>query len=624
MKLNEQIISGVQRADDYWQITGNFQNVPAKVHINSNKVIAIHPEYEITSELVEEKDVIVRRDILRNRSDKPIVFRQILARFILDGGEYSIYTQLNCWENESKGNWQPLITGVKAETSGVRTCNSATPMMAVWNEQTQRGIVYHVAAECAWKISVRRIYTQWHFSRIDLELGMHDKNFSYTLYPGEELRLPEIVFYQFKNKLDLDCFKLHRWFLSHTTPRKLPVVYNTWLYRFHKFCFEDIASQIPVAADLGCEYFVIDAGWFGKGASWSDSVGDWNEREDGGGFNGRMAELAKLVRKNGMKFGLWFEIERASANSNVVKTNKEIFFEDHGTYFLDFKKPEARKYMHNILDNMIKRYGIEYIKFDFNEDLPLDITNDAHLSYLQGYYQFIRELRERHCELYLLNCASGGFRMALSNARYFDSFWLSDNQSVYASMRILKETMLRLPPQWIDRWMSLYSIPDFPYHYGNEPVSDMTFTTGDAVWSEAQSVKLSYLEGFAMGGPIGLSCDLTKLSEPARDTLRKIIQTHKTQREFWQKCIARILTDTPTMLVLQYSNEAEDTIILVVITNDVMQNRIFVYPTVCHDAWYRIDGENMRVSGRELTEYGIPVKIIGRHECYKVTLYKET
>ena len=53
-------------------------------------------------------------------------------------------------------------------------------------------------------------------------------------------------------------------------PRKeVPVMYNTWLYKFEKIDFENVASQVKRAKELGIEYFVIDAAWYGQGEMWA-------------------------------------------------------------------------------------------------------------------------------------------------------------------------------------------------------------------------------------------------------------------------------------------------------------------------------------------------------------------
>ena len=97
---------------------------------------------------------------------------------------------------------------------------------------------------------------------------------------------------------------------------------------------------------------------------------------------------------------------------------------------------------------------MEFIKFDFNCDAKVDDQCRDFADYNADYRRFIREVRERHPGIYLEGCASGGLMMDLGWARDFDSFWLSDNQSPIYGLRIAKDTMLRLPPSKIERWIS--------------------------------------------------------------------------------------------------------------------------------------------------------------------------
>ena len=85
--------------------------------------------------------------------------------------------------------------------------------------------------------------------------------------------------------------------------------------------------NIEKAAQLGVEYFVIDAGWFGKGENWARARCDWEENLDFG-FKGRMLEAAELVRASGMKFGLWLEPESAVRTAAAVEAYPEYYLEN--------------------------------------------------------------------------------------------------------------------------------------------------------------------------------------------------------------------------------------------------------------------------------------------------------
>jgi alpha-galactosidase len=245
----------------------------------------------------------------------------------------------------------------------------------------------------------------------------------------------------------MDAYKLHAYMHKHYPRKSFPIIYNSWLYRFDKFTTEDILAQIPLAADIGAEYFVIDAGWFGKGKNWTVSVGDWSENLVTG-FAGRMGEVADAVRAHGMKFGLWIEFERAHAKSDAIRDHEEYYtiaHEDTGVRFFDFANPEARAWMLDTVSGLIDKYGVKYIKNDNNVDMQWDPRHTGYYEYHKGRDAFIDALRAKYPDLYLTSCASGGEQMELANYTRFDSNWPSDNESPYVEMDIYKASLSLVP-----------------------------------------------------------------------------------------------------------------------------------------------------------------------------------
>ncbi|MBO6365808.1 alpha-galactosidase, partial [Enterococcus faecalis] len=178
------------------------------------------------------------------------------------------------------------------------------------HKQTNRGIAFHLIPNSSWEIAVSMNAIPGLHSYIQVEMGIDSDNLALSVNPGEEVNMPGIIYYEFKSKIDMDCWKLHRYCTDNMRYRKVPVMYNTWLYKFDKLSVENVKCQIQPAKDLGCEYFVIDAGWFGINPVWARGIGDWTESLTFG-FKGNMIEIADAVRQSGMKFGLWLEIERA-------------------------------------------------------------------------------------------------------------------------------------------------------------------------------------------------------------------------------------------------------------------------------------------------------------------------
>ena len=122
---------------------------------------------------------------------------------------------------------------------------------------------FHVVADSLWSIKVKNYFQSAVDKTVEIELGVMSRGLNYVLEPDEELTLPTVLFYEFRNKTDMDCYKLHRYLNDIYPAQSLPIVYNTWMGLFDVLDFDRVVEQLLRAKALGAEYFVIDAGWFG-------------------------------------------------------------------------------------------------------------------------------------------------------------------------------------------------------------------------------------------------------------------------------------------------------------------------------------------------------------------------
>ncbi len=157
--------------------------------------------------------------------------------------------------------------------------------------------------------------------------------------------------------------------------RSLPVIFNDYMN-----CLEGdptTAKELPLieaAAAVGCEYFVIDAGWYAElHEDWWGSVGAWQPSKTR--FPGGLQEVLERIRTKGMVPGLWLEPEVIGINSPLKDKPDAWFFQRHGKriidhtrYLLDFRNPEVRAYLSGVVDRMVDEYKVGYIKMDYNVD----------------------------------------------------------------------------------------------------------------------------------------------------------------------------------------------------------------------------------------------------------------
>ena len=71
---------------------------------------------------------------------------------------------------------------------------------------------------------------------------------------------------------------------------------------------------VDAAAEAGCEYFCIDAGWYADGFWW-DEVGEWKESRKR--FPNGVKEVADYIRKKGM-IRLWTAFAMTVGSSHVT------------------------------------------------------------------------------------------------------------------------------------------------------------------------------------------------------------------------------------------------------------------------------------------------------------------
>lgn len=205
--------------------------------------------------------------------------------------------------------------------------------------------------------------------------------------------------------------------------KNLPVIFND----FMNCLYGDPTSEreyplIDTAAEVGCEYYCIDAGWFSD-ENWWDNGGEWVESRKR--FPEGLKTLTDHIRKKGMIPGLWLEIEVIGKNSPLAdKLPEHCFFKRHGKrvvdrdrYHLDFRVPEVRSHCDTVVDRLVHDYGIGYIKMDYNcepgigTELNADSFGDGLLAHQRAYLEWLSGVFKRHKNLVIENCSSGGMRM---------------------------------------------------------------------------------------------------------------------------------------------------------------------------------------------------------------------
>lgn len=204
---------------------------------------------------------------------------------------------------------------------------------------------------------------------------------------------------------------------------KLPVIFNDYMNcLWGKPEAEKEIPLIEAAAEAGCEYFCIDAGWYADG-DWWDNVGEW--KESALRFPEGMKKTTDYIRSFGMVPGVWLEPEVMGIYcKKAAQVPDDWFFVRHGKrvydrsrFQLDYRNPHVREYMTGVVDRLVQEYGVGYIKTDYNiepgigTELYASSCGDGMLEHERCYLQWLDSLWEKYPELIIENCSSGGLRM---------------------------------------------------------------------------------------------------------------------------------------------------------------------------------------------------------------------
>ena len=297
-----------------------------------------------------------------------------------------------------------------------------------------------------------------------------------------------------------------------------PVVINNWEATYFDFDNEKLFSIIDEAAKLGMDTFVLDDGWFGKRDGDTSGLGDWfvNERKLKGGLKAVIGHC----KEKGLKFGLWFEPEMVSEDSELYRAHPDWAIGKAGVepcrgrnqLVLDFTRKEVVDYIFETVSKILRENEISYVKWDKNRDitenytanLPADRQGEFWHRYTLGFYDLAKRLTESFPNVFFEGCAGGGGRFDGGALYYFPQIWTSDDTDGLERTKIQWGTSLCYPVSAMSCHVSAC-----PNHQTGRITP---FATRGAI---------------ASLGATGYELDLTKLSEEEKMQVREQIKNYK-------------------------------------------------------------------------------------------------
>ena len=301
-------------------------------------------------------------------------------------------------------------------------------------EDPAAGVMWAAQLACpsSWQIEVRRRGRTLSLtgSLADYVTGHWQK----TVVPGEKFTSPSA--YLTVGEGGLDAVSQRLLDLHEKGPvtenGTLPVIYNEYCATWGNPTEENVARAARSLEGHDIDTFVIDAGWYGSPQWWS-SIGDWDVSEVK--FPHGIAGTAKTIRDAGMRPGLWFELECATAESELAKNHPDWLLKQNGVpintgrMFLDMENPAVRAYLKTSVIDFLRDNGFGYLKIDYNDTIGLGCDSPDGLGEglrrnMLASQDFFREIFAGVPGIQIEICSSGGHRLepSMLNLGTFSSF----------------------------------------------------------------------------------------------------------------------------------------------------------------------------------------------------------
>ena len=369
-----------------------------------------------------------------------------------------------------------------------------------------------------------------HFSTTRVLVGLNPVEFEYLLEPKMSFMTPEAVMSYSAQGINALSQQLANFYQEHLVnphfaKRPRPIVLNSWETMYFNLTTDKVLELARCGQQLGIELFVLDDGWFGHREGDDSSLGDWTT--DYRRIPKGVSYIADEIHKMGMQFGLWFEPEMISIDSELYRTHPEwMICTPHRKpsvgrhqYVLDFTNQEVIDYLFDAISSIIQETKLEYIKWDYNRHitdaftatLPATKQMEFGHRYILGVYQLLERLTKAYPEVLFESCSSGGGRFDLGMMYYAPQAWTSDDTDPIERLKIQHGTSYG------------YSLSMMSAHVSASPNEQ-----------SGRRTNLDTRAAVAYFGVFGYELDVTTLEAAEAEKVKEQIDFYKRYREVFQ------------------------------------------------------------------------------------------
>ncbi len=357
--------------------------------------------------------------------------------------------------------------------------------------------------------------------------GEESNGFRITLNPGESHTTRKAFYgvvkggFEEANK-ELTTYKRATSLVKFDT---IPVCFNDFMNcLWGEPTREKLVPLIDKASEVGCEYFVIDAGWCTHG-EWVPNDALFGE----GGFKGMM----DYIVSKGMKPGIWFEFEMTSYEvaqklgiKDYLRTRAGKDVSDHRPK-VNIRNPEVRKYLKERVKHVYD-CGVRFIKNDHNnsEKAGANTYGDCYLVDTRlnamATESFIDECIRDFPGLVFENCCAGASREEHGMLKHFYLQSYSDQEDYLNAPSILIGQTACIPLEKSGIW-------SYPYPALSSKKEPQVFT-GEELASFSDGEQTAFNMISSMMGLIYLSGKICYADAFNTDLIKEAITTYKSYR----------------------------------------------------------------------------------------------
>ncbi len=493
--------------------------------LKSMKVVLMYTAYN-------EIDAITRSVRIINESSEQILLEKVMSASVdYETSDYDFVELSGAWGRERHIERNRLRSGIQSiESRRGASSHQLNPFFALAskNANEEYGEVYGFnlvySGNFTAGVEVDQIF------KARAYIGMNDYDFSWLLESGESFQAPEAVMVYSSHGFGEMSRVYHRLYRKRLVRGKYrdairPILANNWEATYFDFNEEKILELAKTASELGIELLVLDDGWFGKRNSDNCSLGDWyvNKEKLPDGIGG----LAEKVKEYGILFGLWFEPEMVSPDSDLYRAHPDWCIhipgrertECRNQLTLDLSREDVCEYIIKTVSQVLDEAAIGYVKWDMNRHmselgsagLPPKRQKEMPHRYMLGLYHVMEEIVSKHPDVLFESCSGGGGRFDPGMLYYMPQTWTSDDTDAVERLYIQYGTSLVYPVSAMGCHVS--AVPNHQAH---------------------RMTSLSMRGDVAMSGNFGYELDLAAFTKEEKDEVRMQIKQYKDLRTFIQ------------------------------------------------------------------------------------------